>query len=206
MTELRCQMAAAAAGLAPRIIQAAMDGSWVLMEFIAAPTWTEDELLSERGVAQLGKRLGQLHQLPVPAGVPPLDATQIAAGYLQQLEGMDPESGAKHQPLLHRVRELSQAIAGLDPAAVLNHGDLQVGNMLGEGPVLVDWEYAQVTDPTYDIACLLAYYPGLESWLPLLLRSAGLPDATDLPALRLQRARFACLNQLWNAVNIPKAG
>lgn len=206
MTELRCQMAAAAAGLAPRIIHAGMDGSWLLMDFIDAPPWTCEQLLSGTGVQQLGLRLAQLHGLPLPRGVPPFDATQIAVGYLQQLQAQDPRKVAQQQPVLDKVRELSQAIADLDLPAALNHGDLQPGNMLGQGPMLVDWEYAQLVDPTYDIACLLTYFPGLESHLSRLLASAGLSGAANLAALRLQRERFACLNDLWVAVNDSKAG
>jgi aminoglycoside phosphotransferase (APT) family kinase protein len=206
MTELRCQMAAAAAGLAPRVIQAAMDGSWLLMDYIDAPTWTEQQLISDAGVEQLGLCLAQLHRLPAPQGVPLLDANGIAAGYLRQLAERDPGEALRHRHLMEEVRGLSQAIANLALPAVLNHGDLQPGNMLGSGPVLVDWEYAQLVDPTYDIACVLTYYPSLESRLSRLLDCAGLTLPAFRLALPLQRARFACLNQLWNAVNTPKAG
>jgi aminoglycoside phosphotransferase (APT) family kinase protein len=206
MTELRCQMAAAAAGLAPRIIQAAMDGSWLLMDFIDAAPWTEEQLVSDDGVEQLGLRLAQLHGLPMPKGVPPFDAIRIAAGYLAQLRDQDPRRAAKHQPLLAKVQDLSRDISALALPAALNHGDLQHGNMLGAGPMLVDWEYAQLVDPTYDIACLLTYYPALESQLPRLIHSSGVGSSAVLEALDLQRKRFACLNQLWIAVNTPKAG
>jgi aminoglycoside phosphotransferase (APT) family kinase protein len=206
MTELRCQMAAAAAGLAPRIIQAAVDGNWLLMDFIDAPPWTEEQLVSEKGMEQLGVRLAQLHCLPAPRGVEKFDATRIATGYLAQLRDRDTRLAEEYQPVLSKVSDLSRDMAGLDLPAVLNHGDLQSGNMLGAEPMLVDWEYAQVVDPTYDIACLLSYYPALEAQLPRLLRNAGLGLPEDLDALTLQRERFACLNQLWNAVNVPKAG
>jgi aminoglycoside phosphotransferase (APT) family kinase protein len=206
MTELRCQMAAAAAGIAPRIIQAAMDGSWLLMDFIDANPWSEAHLVSVKGVEQLGLRLAQLHGLAVPRGVPPFDAAGIATGYLEQLRERNPQTAAQFEPLLGEVRGLSQGLAELALPAVLNHGDLQTDNMLGSGPILVDWEYAQLVDSTYDIACLLAYYPGLESQLPLLLESAGLPRGVTTAALGLQRQRFACLNRLWAAVNAPKAG
>jgi thiamine kinase-like enzyme len=95
---------------------------------------------------------------------------------------------------------------GLTAAAVLNHGDLQLGNMLGPEPMLIDWEYAQLVDPTYDIACLLTYYPLMEPQLPRLMESAGLSCAGDQAALALQRQRFDCLDQLWAAVNGAKAG
>jgi len=206
MTELRSQMAAAAAGLAPRIIQAAMDGSWLLMDFIDALPWTDEQLLSDAGLEQLGLRLARLHRLPLPRDVPQLDATQIANGYLAQLRARDVRLAEELLPLGTKVHELSRRMTALALPAVLNHGDLQGGNMLGAGPLLVDWEYAQLVDPTYDVACLLTYYPALERRLPRLLRSCGLGLSEAQEALALQRQRFACLDQLWNAVNVPKAG
>jgi thiamine kinase len=206
MTELRCQMAAAAAGLAPRIIQAAMDGSWLLMEYIDAPVWTENTLLSREGVERLGVRLAQLHALPAPTQVASFDALEVAGGYLQQLQAAQPAVVAQYQPLLSRLQELSRRLDAMALPTVLNHGDLQAANMLGDAPLFIDWEYAQLVDPTYDIACLLTYYPALEPQLPGLLDCADLhyPAATE--ALTLQRERFACLNRLWEAVNSPKAG
>ncbi|MEO6078953.1 MAG: phosphotransferase [Steroidobacteraceae bacterium] len=205
-TELHSQMIAAAAGLAPRLINAAPDGSWLLMDFIDGELWTETELLSIDGLARLGARLATLHSLAPPADVPDFDASAIAAGYLQQLHSTVSGRAERYEPLLARARELSQAIEGLTDRAVLNHGDLQLGNMLGREPLLIDWEYAQVVDPTYDIACLLTYYPRLESQLGLLMEFAGLSKPADLAVLALQRERFALLNQLWDAVNGSKAG
>jgi aminoglycoside phosphotransferase (APT) family kinase protein len=205
-TELRCHMAAAAAGIAPRVIQAAVDGSWLLMDFIDALPWSDEQLCSPHGVEQLGVRLQALHRLPPPKAVPRFDAGRIAAGYLQQLAAQDPGLAAQMQPVADKVDALSQSIDAMALGAVITHGDLQPGNMLGPEPMLVDWEYSQLVDPTYDIACLLTYSPGLAPELPRLLRSAGLPPAAELPVLELQLERFACLNRLWSTVHEPKAG
>jgi aminoglycoside phosphotransferase (APT) family kinase protein len=204
--ELRSQVLAAGAGLAPRVINAALDGRWLLMDFIDAPLWTEEQLLSAGGVMRLGERLAQLHALPAPAALPAFDPVAIAHGYLGQLRAEDESAAIAHQPLVSRVRELSQAISGLAGDNVLNHGDLQIANMLGAGPVLIDWEYAQIVDATYDIACLLTYYPRLEGQLDRLLGSAGLSNLAEQAVLTLQRDRFACLDRLWAAVHSTKAG
>lgn len=204
--ELRSQVLAAAVGLAPRVLNAALDGRWLLMDYIDAPLWTEEHLLSAAGVARLGARLAQLHELPIPGGLPAFDALAIANGYFGQLQAVDAAVAAVHKPLLSHVRELSQAISGLAGDNVLNHGDLQIANMLGDAPVLIDWEYAQIVDATYDIACLLTYYPRLEAQLDRLLGSAGLSNLAEQAVLALQRQRFACLDRLWTAVNNTKAG
>jgi thiamine kinase-like enzyme len=72
--------------------------------------------------------------------------------------------------------------------------------------VLIDWEYAQVADPTYDVACLLVYYPRVESHLEVLLGAAGLDSIADRAALTLQRELFGCLNRLWGLANATESG
>ncbi len=173
-TELRSQLAAAAAGLAPRVIQAALDGSWLLMDFVAADLWTLRSAAVTPGGRAPGSSPCAIAQPCLPPALPPLDAAAIADGYLQQLHAREAGLVVQFRPLLQRVQDLSRAIDGLAARVVLNHGDLQVGNMLGPEPVLIDWEYAQLADPTYDIACLLTYYPPLESQLQRLLDCAGL--------------------------------
>jgi aminoglycoside phosphotransferase (APT) family kinase protein len=87
----------------------------------------------------------------------------------------------------------------------MNHGDLAVTNLLGDEPLLVDWEYTQLADPTWDLACLLGYYPGLDAVAPRLLASYGLKPG-DLDRLALQRERFELLNRLWERVAAHGAG
>jgi thiamine kinase len=196
--ELVAHTVAARAGFAPRLIDAAPDGSWMLMPYVEDELWTEARLLSNEGVETLGERLAQVHALPLPQGLPAWDGLAVARQYLQQ----QPQCAA----LLLRVEELVSAINGLTCGAVLNHGDLQHGNLLGPGPMLLDWEYAQLADPTYDIACLLTYYPRMERQLERLLASAGLASLGDRAVLRLQQELFAAINRLWETVNTPKAG
>ena len=88
----------------------------------------------------------------------------------------------------------------------INHGDLQHSNLIGAFPVLIDWEYAQIAAPTYDIACLLTYYPALRASLPDLLAASGLSTTEDQELLELQEQLFACLNRLWSIANGIDAG
>jgi aminoglycoside phosphotransferase (APT) family kinase protein len=89
---------------------------------------------------------------------------------------------------------------------VLNHGDLMAGNLLGPGPLLVDWEYAQVADPTWDLACLMTYYPGMSRFTERLLAGAGLAGTSARAGLDLQRERFELLNRLWERLAAHGAG
>jgi aminoglycoside phosphotransferase (APT) family kinase protein len=77
------------------------------------------------------------------------------------------------------------------------HGDLNASNVIGPVPMLVDWEYAQLADPVYDLACLSVYYPGLRLRGGELLGTAGITDANGAVRLRLHAQLFDSLNRLW---------
>jgi aminoglycoside phosphotransferase (APT) family kinase protein len=198
--ELASHRLAAAAGLAPGVHAAAPDGRWLVMDFVVAPLWSPAQLLSDSGLAALGGALRRLHALDCQQ-LPRLDAVSVARGYQAQILAQQPARSADAAVELAAIEAISRELAGLSDRAVLNHGDLMATNLLGpvtgSQPLLVDWEYAQRTDPTWDVACLLTYYPSLESRLEPLLAALGLASAEDRQILSLQRRLFEALNRLW---------
>src|SRR5690606_6763881 len=54
--ELAAHRLAAAAGLAPVVLRAAPDGSWLLMEYVEGRPWNESDLLDPAGARRLGER------------------------------------------------------------------------------------------------------------------------------------------------------
>jgi thiamine kinase-like enzyme len=125
----------------------------------------------------------------------------MARGYLGRIAAVAPEHAGSAERECAVIEAESREMDAFAGQAVLNHGDLMAANLLGGGsgvpPVLVDWEYAQRAHPTWDIACLLAYYPGLERRLDRLLGAADLASAQDRQILSLQRRLFMRLNRLW---------
>lgn len=202
-TELAAHRNAAAAGLAPPVLRAAHDASWILMEYIDTAPWSEEQLLSEAGFERLAQRLAALHAIREPAEVPPADADAMARGYLERLQRRDPGAAASLHPMLARIAAIGAELRQLEGGQVLVHGDLMAGNVLGEGPQLVDWEYAQAADPTWDWACLLSYYPALEPRVEQLLAAGGGDAEARRTRLALQRERFDLLNHLWQRAYPP---
>lgn len=197
-TELLAHRLAAAAGLAPGILAAAPDAEWILMQHVDAEPWKDAAFDDLHNVQRLGARLAELHGLPVPAELPSADAAAMARGYVTRIAQRDAVAAAAAQPVVERVELLSERLADLGEGRVLVHGDLMASNLLGEKPVMVDWEYAQAADPTWDCACLLSYYPQLETCLPQLLASMRLSGPQISARLALQRERFALLHRLWD--------
>lgn len=108
--------------------------------------------------------------------------------------------------LAQRASQLSQVVQAGGAPRCISHGDLQHSNLVGELPMLVDWEYAQVAWPSYDIACLLTYYPRLQARKAELLSAAGLALPEDAELLEPLQELFACLNRLWAMAHGLDAG
>lgn len=195
--ELLAHRIAAQAGLAPLLIDAAEDGRWLLMDYIGE-SWTGSWLQSAWGLAALGSRLRVLRAIEPPPGVAAFDPEQIAQGYAQLALTRDPSLASPVEAGVRRVAAAAAPLAGLARRAALNHGDLQAPNLLGPRPMLVDWEYSQWADPLWDLACLLEYYPGLQSRSDAVLEACGLGSGEDRQILSLQQALFASLNALWS--------
>jgi aminoglycoside phosphotransferase (APT) family kinase protein len=137
--------------------------------------------------------------MPVAATMQAMDAGLIARAQVDAIHAtaasINPQREAAD--LERRTDHLAAILRSSGASLCINHGDLQTANLIGGLPVLIDWEYAQVAAPTYDIACLLTYYPRLQGWQSELLAACGLARPEDLELLGLQRRLFACLNRLW---------
>src|SRR5262250_1317481 len=58
--EVACHRAAAAAGVAPAVLDAAPDGSWILMDYVEGGMWTPPRLQAPEGLRTLGACLQRL--------------------------------------------------------------------------------------------------------------------------------------------------
>jgi thiamine kinase len=189
---------AAAAGLAPRIV--ARDGARgvLVTEYLEGRDFTPADLADAAQLRRLAERLAQLHALPAPR-LPRFDPLALFHRYLGAAGDEDRRVGERMQAGLQR--DAGQLAAG----ACIVHGDLVHSNLRsGSDLWLLDWEYAQVADPAWDIGCLLAYYPPSAAHLPLLLAASGLASA----ALRVQAAArlHAALGWAWHRARGEAAG
>jgi thiamine kinase len=94
--------------------------------------------------------------------------------------------------------QLRRALAEIEAAAappVIVHGDLPYGNVLQNSRLwLLDWEYAQIADPIYDVACIVAHLPLSSTRQQRLLSAAGLGPVA---ARRLPAAAFVYRALTW---------
>ncbi len=191
--ELALHRAAAAAGIAPEIVAADPQAEGLLiMQYQDGRVWREQDYEDVAALRRLGERLQVLHALAPPA-VEPFDPWTVAQGYLRQI----PEP-----PAAASLARLERCCAGLTRhsfGACIAHGDLAQSNLLdGSRLWLLDWEYAQLSDPLMDIACVLAYYPAAGRHCAELAAAAGLGAQALGEELSQRITIYQALSWLWH--------
>jgi aminoglycoside phosphotransferase (APT) family kinase protein len=197
LREVACHRTAAAAGVAPAVLDAAPDGSWILMDYVDGGMWTPPRLEAPEGLRSLGACLQRLHAITPPAGFAAFDPVSIAMGYARDIVARDPAAAGEVDTLVARTQQLAVDCAAVAATPVTTHGDVVASNVIGPIPMLVDWEYAQLADPVHDLACLSIYYPDLRRRGEELLDAAGISDGDRVVRLRLHMELFDGLNRLW---------
>jgi thiamine kinase-like enzyme len=184
-------LAAAAAGIAPPVLYADLDGNLVT-QLVAGRHWTPEEFMLPANRARVVDTLSRLHAI---AGVP-ADGSAV-----RRIEGLlasaaelglpRPDGVEAHLEQLHRFVAQRQA----DPRfrTGLSHNDFWHNNFLDDGERLwlVDWEFAGDGDPLFDIAtfCIGARYD--DEQRAEVLRAYGYAEPGDLQVLAgMQRVVF----------------
>jgi thiamine kinase len=188
---------AARAGLAPRLLASDPGGQFLITEYVDGAVWREADMGDPVQLARLAGRLRLLHSLPVPAA-PAFDPAQLLARHLERIAVADPAASEDLGPLLARAhRVLAEARQARRPECIV-HGDMHHSNLLEAGALyLVDFEYAAVTDPLFDLACLTAYYPQACPHVNLLLSESGLGPETTAEMLGEVSWLYTFLSYLW---------
>jgi len=191
--------AAAAAGIAPRMVSAEPGLQVLVCEYLAGRTWSDADFQEPGSLARLGERLAALHRLPAaaPAGYR-FDPQSLVEQYLLQASNAGVPLTGADSSLLQLRRSLAALQAAAVPHAIV-HGDLPGGNVLENSQLwLLDWEYAQVADPIYDAACILAQVPLAPRLQQQLLAAAGLGARADVERLADAVYVYRALTWAWH--------
>ncbi len=140
------------AGLAPKPLFVSSDGTISLREYQSGVVWQAFQLEQQDLLAKLADALARLHRIPVPAGE--WSSTDQAERHFLRYAALVGEPG---QPLLEAGMSALQEIGRLDPDVAVCHGDVVCSNLIHHnGEVrFIDWEYACVLDPCFDLASLI---------------------------------------------------
>lgn len=162
-----------------------------LRRFVPGRTWARQDLDDPRKLERLAILLREVHSLS-PAGIP-FEPLLAAARYAKQMD--TPEASLLYD-------EAARYFTAFEPLSpVLCHNDLVCQNMIeNEKLQLIDWEYAGVGDPFFDLAVVVQHHE-LEKGLARHFLDAYLqeeaPEA-DIIRLEAQCRFYQSLLNLWN--------
>jgi thiamine kinase len=192
VAERQVHAAAAALGFAPAIVHVDTEQGLLVTEHVAGQPWTRDEVRSPAGLKLLGARLAELHAQPLPRAVRRMNVHDVLAHYLEQ-----PVTTPGPMSRADLAARLRWSLATYRPAPpALCHNDLHHLNLLGRAPLLfVDWEYAAVGDPVFELAAVIGYHDLDPEQRELLLAAYG----RELRRAHVARMClvFDCLHALW---------
>ncbi len=146
--------AAAAAGIAPRVVDRVVDGplgSGVLVvDWLPARPWTPSDL-DDEGVVRLAAACRQLHAGPRFAR--DFDMFELQQRYLALVRERGFRLPARYEEFLPAAERIRTALAARPVATVPCHNDLLPANVLDDGHRLwlVDFEYAGNGDPFFEL-------------------------------------------------------
>jgi aminoglycoside phosphotransferase (APT) family kinase protein len=194
--EIRVLMLAGQAGLAPPLLYADADLGVLLLRFVAGTPWSAAAARRRHSLARVADLMHAIHALPIPS--PPremhpaawIDCYTRALGRegTGRARAFAPAAGAK----LTRLERLPGA------SRALCHSDLHRLNLLqceSRAVLLLDWEYAHVADPYWDLAGWSA-----NNDLPDELQRALLEAYAGAPAGAAQWTRFKLLYWLYDYI------
>jgi thiamine kinase len=173
----------------------------ILVTRYLGETWTEQDAQCEDNIDRLAGALRRLHALDVPAAVRKVDLASTVHGYLRTLEHRGVQS-ALTLPALRECADKSALQLRKRSTPRLCHNDIHHLNVIGgETLRLIDWEYAGVGEPLFDLAAVCVYHRYSRQQRERLLAAYG--AASD--AISWQRLELACwlfdyIRDLWMAV------
>jgi len=177
----------AAAGVGPEVLMCD-PAQRVLVTRYLGPTWTDENASRPDNIARLGGVLRTLHSLELPANVHRVRLVEVIDDYAATLSEIA-------DPAAHRSAQLLDEAAG----ECLCHNDVHALNIVEDGAIrLIDWEYAGLGSPLFDLASVCVYQRYDRTQRGQLLTGY----ATQVPLEHLDRAceLFDYIRELWTKV------
>jgi thiamine kinase len=188
------------AGIGADVLRCEPDRGILVTRYLGA-TWSQRDAHSTENIDRLAALLRRLHALDVPGGVRTVDLAATVHGYLRTLDERGIQSGLTLPSLRDCADETAKRLRK-GAMACLCHNDVHHLNIVdGESLRLIDWEYAGVGEPLFDLASLCVYHRYGRSQRERLLSAYAAPSETvSWHRLELACWLFDYIRDLWMAV------
>ena len=209
--ECKVLACAAKAGLAPIIEHCEVPEGVLISDWVECRAWTPEEAALAENVQSMAQLLLRVHALPIPQPARAMNPAAWIRHYAAALARHVPESSRRSRAL-RGAADLHLAQLTAAAPAVLCHSDLHRFNVaIGLGPqarlLLLDWEYAHVADPYWDLAGWAANNdwtgPAAMGWLGGYLGRPALPEEAERLFLWMWLYDYVCA--LWSELYLKRA-
>jgi thiamine kinase-like enzyme len=207
--QVRVLEGAANAGFAPPLVYRDLDRAVLLTRWAEGHSWVSQEAAAPANLERIAALLCRVHALAVPMPAREVTPVQWIKIYAEAMSRRI--STSSDQALRKAALARAESLADLPRAVgVVCHSDLHTMNLIQEDDslILLDWEYAHVTDPLWDLASwcanndfdadiqrtLLAHY----------LKEA--PNLTQWQRFRLLLALYDYVCLLWSQLYLSVRG
>jgi len=200
LTEETAMRRAVAAGIAPEVVAFVQpEGHMVTRYLVDARPLTIEEFTSTEMVPRLAQRLKQVHELEAIDGS--FDPYADIRRWLDVLAKRATTLPSRLESLLDRVAAVERRRMPLDQGEmVLCHNDPYHLNFLEDGSLwLIDWEYAGMGDPMYDLASI-GYVLDVDTKNQLLQSYFGSVTAQSQHDLDSLIYVVLCWNTCWSLI------
>jgi thiamine kinase-like enzyme len=199
--EIHNTVAAAQAGVAPRVIHAIPEWDVFVLEWLDGRTMSNEALGAAGMPSRIAAAARQLHA--GPRFRDDFDMFRVAERYLELVDARSIPIPAGYREHLAQIPRIEAALAVHPLATVPCHNDLLAENYLDDGARLwlVDWEYSGNNDPTFELgntAQELGYDD--EQIEELCAAYFGAPSPALLARMRLQMIMSDVGWTLWAAI------
>jgi thiamine kinase len=180
-------------GLGPNPEFAAPDRGILITRYLTGRVWSDTDLHDPGKIQKLAMLLRRLHALK-PEGQP-FDLQARIANYGAII------GTAQGRELADDTQQKLRKLEVNSAASCLCHNDLISANIIeGQGLALIDWEYAAMGDPCFDLATIAEHHQFDQVETEVLLSAYfGQVLAENMRRLSRYRALYSQLLLLWSA-------
>ena len=192
-------LAAAAAGVGPGVVRFVEPEGWLVTEFIEGEVPPPERLREPEQLARVAAAIRAFHDGPAIPGR--FEALEVVEAYRDTALDRGAEMPSAYEGAWLVARRIADVRARAERRPC--HNDLLNANFLDDGQRLriVDWEYAGMGDPFFDLANFSINHELSADGRETLLRAyAGDASADDLATLDLMRFMSDFREAMWGVV------
>lgn len=192
--------AVAQAGIGPAVLACDVSRGVLVTRYLGA-TCDREQMTTPELISRLGMVYRSLHALPAPAGIREVHLPAVIASYLETLDTLGRRVDVTEPHMRARALALAAEIAE-SSTPTLCHNDVHHLNLVEREPLrLIDWEYAGLGEPYFDLASVCMYHDYSMHQRSLLLKAyAGGADPVRVERLSKCCWLFEYVRELWTQV------